>query len=102
VEARFNRTAEIDAMGFAHPLSDLVEKDGSITVACPGLDRHPIRKIIEPSGDNMGVRATQMGHYGMLWRNKSQASTDLDVRLTFSPATQVIITGSNAKHYLRD
>jgi len=101
VEARFNNVAELEVMGFAHPNSDLIEKDGQLTVECPGLDRHPIKKLVEPSGDNMGIKASQRGHLGMLWRNKSAGPIDLDIRLIFSPGTQTLITGHNAGSYRR-
>jgi hypothetical protein len=101
VEARFNRAADVEAMGFSHPNSDLTEKHGQLTVECPGIDQHPIKKLVEPSGDNMGIRASQRGHFGMLWRNHSTDPKHLDIQLTFSPGTQVVITGHNAGEYRR-
>src|SRR6266487_4128186 len=49
-EAHFNNVSEIEPMGFAHPNSDLVEKDGKLTVECPGVNRHQILKMVQPSG----------------------------------------------------
>jgi hypothetical protein len=98
-EAKFNNVSEIEAMGFAHPNSDLVERDGKVIVECPGLNRHQIAKVVQPSGDNMGIRAKQRGHYGMLWRNKGKDPVNLNVSLAFSPPNQVIFTSHNGANY---
>lgn len=101
VVAKFVKTYGIEVVSFAHPNSDLVIQADTVSVNCPGLSAHEVKILVDPKNitNNIGIRAKQMGHYGIQWRNTADKPAKMKVHFIMSK--QVIITsqvGAEFRH----
>ena len=101
VAVKLSNTKEILLTGFAHPSSELVQRDGQLSVQCAGIGTHQIKVTGETSGDNMTILARDLGHYGIALQNRGKEPLDVDLSLLPSSPSQFVFTGTNASAYSR-